>query len=295
MIEQKKFYTAKYDRVFKTVLCDEDNPYLLQEFLSRILKKKVEIIEFLKNELPVRNVLERVKTVDVLVKADSEYIHIEVNIGTPKYLHIRNFIFFSTIYSKKTKRGEKYDTDTKFIHLDFTYSNTEEEHKVKNIAKEDYIEYYVQSSTGEKYVDNIKIIEYNMDKIMEYWYNKNIQKVNEYKHLIMLDLKTKDLEKLSKGDDFVEEVSKKVTELNEQETFQSAMTYEEDQKLILNTEKHISFNEGIEQGIEQGIVQGIEQGSKKEKLDIAKKLLSLNISLDDISKATGLSIEEIKK
>ena len=45
-----------------------------------------------------------------------------------------------------------------------------------------------------------------MDKIMEYWYNKNIQKVNEYKHLIMLDLKTKDLEKLSKGDDFVEEV-----------------------------------------------------------------------------------------
>ena len=101
MTEQKKFYTAKYDRVFKTVLCDEDNPYLLQEFLSRVLKKKVEIVEFLKNELPVRNVLERVKTVDVLVKADGEYIHIEVNIGTPKYLHIRNFVFFSTIYSKK--------------------------------------------------------------------------------------------------------------------------------------------------------------------------------------------------
>ena len=67
---EKKFYTAKYDRVFKTVLCDEDNPHLLQEFLSRILKKKVEIVEFLKNELPVRNVSERVKTVDVLVKAD---------------------------------------------------------------------------------------------------------------------------------------------------------------------------------------------------------------------------------
>ncbi len=28
---------------------------------------------------------------------------------------------------------------------------------------------------------------------MEYWYNKNIQKVNEYKHLIMLDLETKGL------------------------------------------------------------------------------------------------------
>lgn len=49
----KKFYTAKYDRVFKAVLCDEDNKELFQEFLSRLLKKKVEIIEFLRNELPV--------------------------------------------------------------------------------------------------------------------------------------------------------------------------------------------------------------------------------------------------
>ena len=274
---EKKFYTAKYDRVFKTVLCDEDNPHLLQEFLSRILKKKVEIVEFLKNELPVRNVSERVKTVDVLVKADNEYIHIEVNIGTPKYLHIRNFIFFSTIYSKKTKRGDKYDTDTKFIHLDFTYTKT----KDKN--EEDYIEYYVQSSKGEKYVENIKIIEYNMDKIMEYWYNEDTQKVNEYKHLIMLDLETKDLKKMSKGDDFVEEVNKKVTELNERETFQSAMTYEEDQKLILNTEKHISFNEGI------------EQGAKEEKIEIAKSMLDRNMDLSLISDITGLSTDEVIK
>ena len=270
---EKKFYTAKYDRVFKTVLCDEENPHLLQEFLSRVLKRKVEIVEFLKNELPVRNASERVKTVDVLVKSDNEYIHIEVNIGTPKYLHIRNFIFFSTIYSMKTKRGDKYDTDTKFIHLDFTYTKT----KDKN--EDDYTEYYMQSSNGEKYVDNIKIIEYNMDRIMEYWYNEDKKKVNEYKHLIMLDLETKELEKLSEGDDFVEEVNKKVTELNEQETFQSAMTYEEDQKLILNTEKHISFNEGVQE----------------RNIEIAKSMLKEKLPLETISKCTNLTIEEINK
>jgi len=270
---EKKFYTAKYDRVFKSVLCDEDNPHLLQEFLSRVLKRKIEIVEFLKNELPVRNVSERVKTVDVLVKSDNEYIHIEVNIGTPKYLHIRNFIFFSTIYSMKTKRGDKYDTDTKFIHLDFTYTKT----KDKN--EDDYTEYYMQSSNGEKYVDNIEIIEYNMDRIMEYWYNEDKKKVNEYKHLIMLDLETKELEKLSEGDDFVEEVNKKVTELNKQETFQSAMTYEEDQKLILNTEKHISFNEGVQE----------------RNIEIAKSMLKEKLPLETISKCTNLTIEEINK
>ena len=270
-MNNKKFYTAKYDRVFKTILCDQDNPYLFQEFLSRILKKKVEIVEFLRNELPVNTTLEKVKTVDVLVKADGEYIHIEVNTGIPNYLHIRNFVYFSTLYSKKVQRGESYDYVTKFIHFDFTYNMKDK--------YEDYLEYYVQTSNGEKYVENIKIIEYNMDKIMEYWYNEDEEKVKEYKHLIMLNLKTDDLKQISRGDDFVDKFNDKLTNLNEQETFQSAMTYEEDQKLILNTEKKISYEEGV----------------NERNIEIAKNLLSKGMDIVDISEVTGLSIEEIKK
>ena len=116
---------------------------------------------------------------------------------------------------------------------------------------------------------------------MGYWYNEDIQKVNECKHLIMLDLNTEELDKLSKGDDFVEEFNDKITELNEREAFQSAMTYEEDQRLILNTEKSISFNEGI------------EQGSKDKQLQIAKTMLNKNIDINLISEFTGLSIDEI--
>ena len=33
----------------------------------------------------------------------------------------------------------------------------------------------------------------------------------------------------------------------------------------------------------------------KEKVNIAKNLLSMNMSLEDISKATGLTVEEINK
>ena len=48
-----------------------------------------------------------------------------------------------------------------------------------------------------KYIDNFEMIEFNMDKIMNYWYNSDRKKVNEYKHLIMLDLDEKDLAKLA--------------------------------------------------------------------------------------------------
>ena len=104
--------------------------------------------------------------------------------------------------------------------MDFTYH-------LEN-KKDDYIRYYIQSNEGIKYLQNIEIIEFNMDKIIGYWYNKNEKKVSEYKHLIMLDLECGEVEKLSKGDVFVEEYKKKITDLNERETFQSAMTYEED-------------------------------------------------------------------
>lgn len=284
-MENKKFYTARYDRVFKTILCDEDNLHLLQEFLSRILKRKVEIIEFLRNELPITNTVEKIKTVDVLVKADCEYIHIEMNGSNQVYLHTRNFIYFSTLYSKKVQRGEVYDIETKYLHLDFSYGIANND--------QDYIKYYIQSDRGDKYIKNIEIIEYNMDKIMEYWYNENEEKIKEYKHLIMLDLKSKDLDKLSKGDDFVEEFNDKITKLNEAETFQSAMTYEEDQKLILNTEKKLSFNEGMEEGRTEGKQEGIQEGKEERSVEIARRMLSDGISSENISKYTGLSVTEI--
>ena len=51
---------------------------------------------------------------------------------------------------------------------------------------------------------------------------------------------------------------------------------------------------GLEKGIKKGIKKGIAEGEKNKSIEIAKNLKQLNISTDDIVKATGLSIEEIK-
>ncbi|MCI5967742.1 MAG: hypothetical protein MRZ42_05175, partial [Tenericutes bacterium] len=68
-----------------------------------------------------------------------------------------------------------------------------------------------------------------------------------------------------------------------QETFQSFMSYEEDQRLIQNTEKKIAYEDGLEQGISQ------------EKIEIAKNMLKDTNDYQLISKYTGLSVENIKK
>ena len=52
--------------------------------------------------------------------------------------------------------------------------------------------------------------------------------------------------------------------------------------------------EGYIAGISQGLQQGLQQGEQQAKIETAKNLLSMNLSVEDISKATGLSIDTIK-
>jgi predicted transposase/invertase (TIGR01784 family) len=53
--------------------------------------------------------------------------------------------------------------------------------------------------------------------------------------------------------------------------------------------------EGLEEGMKEGMEKGIEKGMEKGIRQVAKSLLSQGISLESISKATGLSQEEISK
>ena len=55
------------------------------------------------------------------------------------------------------------------------------------------------------------------------------------------------------------------------------------------------LEKGIKEGIEEGIKNGEASGKKKSQIEIAKKLLKLNMPIEQISKITELSIEEIEK
>ena len=52
----------------------------------------------------------------------------------------------------------------------------------------------------------------------------------------------------------------------------------------------MAFNEGRNAGIADGISQGAEQA----KIETAKNLLAMNLPLDSIAKATGLTLESVQ-
>ena len=143
---------------------------------------------------------------------------------------------------------------------------------------------------GELYVKNFIIYDINMDYYDKIWYSKNEEEIKKNQYMIMLDLDKKELENMPK-DKIVDKYITNVTIVNDDPEFQKYMSEEEDKKKIQNSLLSEAKEEGISQGISQGYTSGINDGIKKT----AKNLLSMNMPIEDISKATGLSIEEINK
>ncbi|MBC7474091.1 MAG: hypothetical protein H7263_07340 [Candidatus Sericytochromatia bacterium] len=75
----------------------------------------------------------------------------------------------------------------------------------------------------------------------------------------------------------------------------------EGRKVVIQLEREEGLKEGVEkgklegkkEGLEEGKKEGLEEGKLKEKREIAKNLKSVGIEIESISKATGLSTEEI--
>ena len=275
LLENEKFYTAKYDRTFKEIFLKEENEELLLLILEETLNTKVAKIKQRNIELNNGNIYVRRKHLDILLETDQGLIGIEINSSVEDYLHPRNLAFQCDNYAHYTLVGQDYTEEIQIIQINLTYKMQDEE-----LVRR----YFIQDRTGKKYAQNFQIIEWNMDKIMKFWYDKNEEKIEEYKHLIMLDLSKEDLKKLAKKDREVEKYMKEVERVNEDPRFREYMTKEEDQKKIYNTQMSKAYNEGI------------SEGGKEEKKKIAKKMLKsdLKITIEEISEITGLSKEEIE-
>ena len=153
-------------------------------------------------------------------------------------------------------------------------------------AEEDVMtKYMIMSENGKLFVKNFIIYEINMDYYNKLWYSKNEDEIKKNQYMIMLDLDKKELKNMPK-DKIVDKYITNVTIVNDDLEFQKYMS-EEDKKKIQNS----LLSEARENGINDGISKGVSQ----EKISIAKNLLSMNKPIEDISKATGLSVEEINK
>ena len=275
------FYTCRNDRAFKEVFLNPNNSDLLKALLEFILKIKIDKLEIKKTELLSGNVNIKDKRVDAIVHTGNKKIEIEINSQNKDYLHTRSTAYICNIYQSNASVGDTYNEDTDIIQVNLTWGLGRNNDEMKI--------YKIMNEKGELYVKNFIIYEINMDYYDKIWYSKNEEEIKKNQYMIMLDLDKKELKSMPK-DKIVDKYITNVTIVNDDPEFQKYMSEEEDKKKIQNSLLSEAKEEGISQGISQGYTSGINDGINQT----AKNLLSMNMTLEDISKATGLTVEEIK-
>jgi predicted transposase/invertase (TIGR01784 family) len=115
-----------------------------------------------------------------------------------------------------------------------------------------------------------------------------VKKINELK-------KIEDPEKLAKGDpallEFLERIESQNLPTRVVDRFQK---FVRDFNLSMADIRQKLMEAGKEEGIQAGIALGKEEGEHKKAFEIARNLLALNLPVDQIAQATGLSISEIE-
>lgn len=274
-----KFYTSRYDRLFKKIFFKEEDHDLLEELIKEITNLVIFVEKIVNCELPITDIFEKEKRVDGIIDTTKERIHIEINSDTKDYYRMRNFLYFVAIMLEDIKRGKNYNPKKKYIHISLDFSD---KNNLQNITK--YRCYDVINKVAT--VKNITLYYVNVSRIKRICKeNKDLQK--EYALLYALDLGKEELMEFAERTDnkMVKKYKDEITKLNDDTIVIKSLTYEEDREMLMNAIK--------EDYLEEGRELGVKEGQNQTKLETAKKLLEMNMSLDDIVNVTGLNKKNV--
>ena len=279
-----KTLSPKLDVVFQALFGEVGNESITKGFLETILERKIDSIDLSRNPILRREFKEeKLGVLDIIAKLDkNEICNIELQIVDKKNIIERILYYWSRLYSRQIKSGEDYKISQKAIVILIT------DFKIENLEELDYHSRWkiMEDKQGKKIIltQKLEIDIIELPKII----GKEKEQDNLLDWLYFLENpKSERVTEKMKENENLKEAVKKLDNLSEDERMQRIADLR--QKAIMD-EKAI-----YEKGLEVGIEKGIMEGSRKEKIEIAKKMLELKIDKETIAEATGLTEQEIEK
>ncbi len=284
--ENKKFkmLNPKTDIVFQ-MLFSSVNPEITQGLISSMIDEKITSIELDLNKQLIKNTVDdKIGILDLRAKINNS-IECEIEM---QMLYAKNFIprllyYWSKIYSQQLKEGHHYDELNKAICIAII---NEKIPNLKELQAHTKWQIREEKTHTKILTDKLEIHIIEIPKaIKEYRNNKG----NEVLQWMMFLNEPESME--------VEEIMKENKEIEQAKiTLRELSKEEENQRIAELREKHILDTQDIyETGIERGRIEGEKMGKKEEKINITKKLLDMNVTIEKIVEITGLTKEEIEK
>ena len=279
-----KLLEQKIDYVFKRIFGYIGNEEITKGLISSIIGKEIGNIKLDNNTILEKDLLDdKVGILDIRAKIEDKInCNIEMQIVDRKNIEKRILYYWSKLYNMNIKTGKDYENLEKVIVIlltDYEIDSLKEIKKYEtkwNIREEDY-QKVILTDVMEFYI--IELPKYEKYKTENQKLDNWIKFIKEPGGIEMGDDKA-----IRKAKEVLEEISK---DKRERYLAELREKYILDQKAIEDA--------GYDKGLRDGLSRGISQGQKEEKKKIAKNLLQLNMSIEQIEEATGLTKEEIEK
>lgn len=274
MIKEKKYLK---DTVAGIIFSDET----CREYVEKVVSSALGIDEsIIKNNLVLStprinaSVKTKYSMADVILENNTSIINIEINYVDTETGQVKNLRYVCNLILRQIPIG--MEDKIKSIYQ-ININNYDIFKKDKFI----YRSYLMEEKLHIKRDDFITIIDINVDFLNNIDYNniKEDKDSLEYLLYIFVNDNKEELDKLYLDDIIMEKVRDKLHVLHAEDLEDLYYDHEEFRKKC---------------SYELGLKEGKEEGKQTEKIEIAKKLLNLNVSIDNIIGATGLTKEEIE-
>ncbi len=269
------------DYIFKRVMGEEESKDNLISFLNAVLdtddRKKLVSLEIIDNkELTKEMIYDKTGRLDIKAKtADGMRLDIEVQLTNQHNMEKRTMFYWGKLFLEGIKSGDEYINLSKVITinlLDFDYLDIERFHS----------KYHLWEDTEESYLltDLIEVHFIEMPKFRRYK-GKDLKSNALHRWLTFFDdmLSEEELKELMKMDSAIKRAEVKLEHLSS------------DRKTIeLYNARQDSLHERANM-----ISSAKTEGRMEERVEVAKKLLTLNVPISVVSESTGLTLEQIEE
>lgn len=289
-------YTIKNDIIFSFLFSHED---ILKDFLEACLKINIKEVE-VTNQFSLRKMRYRDKGSVLDIKAvidNDKVINIEMQNKEQSFYSKRILAYSGGLLRGELAKGESYENlrDVIVINIiDFTiFPKIDDIHTIWRFKEEKHPD-----------LENLEGLELHFLELEKFRKsNPDLRdKLNQW--LALVDTENKKwLEVAMDKNPKIKESIKKVDEfLSDDEIrdiIEAQEKWEMDYRSSISDAKRISLEKGLAEGHKKGLVEGHEQGlaegREKERKEIIRKLLTINMDIKQIAKATGLTEEDILK
>ena len=159
--------------------------------------------------------------------------------------------------------------------------------KYKNDKEAISVGYDLRNEKYNDVIDEIKIYDIYLESLENVRYNGGNEKET---YLAMFRAESfEEMRNIANGNKEALKVVEELERLSENDEFRVLYDAEKMRRKEINSARL----DGYDDGYDDGKAEGLEAGAKAEKISIAKNLLKDGISIEIVSKNTGLSEDEI--